>query len=80
MGYLIVRRAQKGTSYIAWMEDGNTLADSMVRWIGKGITTEILEYVPNADPRTDPNLIPQLILWGDHIKQMEPANGQEKGN
>lgn len=68
MGYLIIRRTHKDSSYIGWMEDTDPIAGEMVAWAGFGHSTEILEYVPDRDGRTDPSLIPQLNLWRDHLK------------
>lgn len=74
MGYLIVRRTVGSTQYLGWMSDTERLEPEMNSWLGRAVTTEILEYVPNIDPRTDTNLIPQLNLWSDHTNK-EKANG-----
>lgn len=73
MGYLIIRRAYKDTSYIGWMEDTDPISGEMVAWAGFGHSTEILEYVPDRDPRNDPFLIPQLNLWRDQLEGREHA-------
>jgi len=74
-GYMIVRITNPANTrpFIAWMDDDRTIARDMASWLRHGETMEILEYVPNIDPRTDVNLIPQLNLWRDHLK------GQDDG-
>ena len=71
MGYLIIQRVHKNTSYIGWMEDTDPIAGEMVAWAGYGHSTEILEYVPNIDSRNDQLLIPTLNLWRDHLEKKE---------
>jgi hypothetical protein len=68
MGYLIIQRTYKNVSYIVWMEDNHPIFREMSAWLSRGHTTEILEYVPDRDPHTDPLLIQQLNLWDDHMK------------
>lgn len=71
MGYLIVRRTVGSTRYLGWMHDDTPITQHMSRWLMRGETMEILEYVPNIDPRADINLIPQLNLWRDHLKEQD---------
>lgn len=71
MGYLIIRTTYKNINYISWTEDTNPISRELSEWLTGGVTNEILEYVPNIDPRTDPALIPQLNLWRDHLKGKE---------
>mgnify|MGYP007049638137 CR=1 FL=1 len=73
MGYLIIQRTYKNVSYIVWMEDNHPIFREMGAWAGYGDTMEILEYVPDRDPHTDPLLIPQLNMWDDHLRGQ--ANG-----
>lgn len=74
MGYMIIRVTSGDTRYIGWAEDSTTIAYEMANWLTRGQTMEILEYVPDIDPRTDANLIPQLNLWRDHLNE-EQTNG-----
>lgn len=72
MGYMIVRITNPANPanmrpFIAWTEADRPIAQDMSKWLMHGQTMEILEYVPNIDPRADINLIPQLNLWRDHL-------------
>lgn len=69
MGYMIVRITNPADMqpFIAWTEADRPIAQDMSRWLERGRTMEILEYVPDIDPRADINLIPQLNLWHDHL-------------
>jgi hypothetical protein len=75
MGYLIIQRTYNNGdgSYILWIEDNYPIFREMSAWLNHGDTTEILEYVPDRHPHTDPLLIPQLNLWDDHLRGQ--ANG-----
>ena len=70
-GYMIVRITNPANTrpFIAWLDDDRPIAQDMASWLHNGETMEILEYVPDIDPRTDINLIPQLNLWRDHLKE-----------
>lgn len=72
-GYMIVRITNPANPrpFIAWMDDDRTIAQDMASWLRHGETMEILEYVPGIDPRADVNLIPQLNLWRDHLKEQD---------
>ena len=72
-GYMIVRvtNAANPRPYLGWMEADTPIAQGMSRWLMRGETMEILEYVPGIDPRADVNLIPQLNLWRDHLKEQD---------
>lgn len=74
-GYIIVRITNPAATrpFIAWLDDDRPIARDMASWLHHGETMEILEYVPGIDPRDDINLIPQLNLWRDHLK--EKADG-----
>lgn len=72
-GYMIVRINSPASTrpFIVWVAGDAPIAQGMARWLERGVTMEILEYVPNVSVHNAINFIPQLNLWGDLLKEQD---------